>query len=225
MWQTRLAPLQRGRAVWVTTVLWSSYLSWSVEQGDCVIKSTLFLFTVIELTVACFPSYLFSYCNKYCRCTYPQWHPDKHTQANTYTPQQTYILIHMLKRCLDLWHTAAPQPGSELLYVSICGEHLWQMGDTLKSHRPLHFPKEQLPGTTNHSSVHFSSSPFSLPSPQAPAAAGERFNTTHRCKWQNRQAHEKKKKQEKRRTGRRNSRGDLDLLADEGERGKINQRE
>lgn len=62
-----------------------------------------------------------------------------------------------MPRCVDHWHTAASQPGSEMLYVSICGEHLWQMGDTLKSHWPLHFPKEQLPGTTNHSSVHYTS--------------------------------------------------------------------
>lgn len=144
-----------------------------------------------------------------------------HTQVNTaHTAQQTNILIHMLKCCRDLWHTAAPQPGSKLLYVSICGEHLWQMGDTLKSHRPLHFPKEQLPGTTNHSSVHFSSSPFFLPSPQAPATAGERFNTTYRRKWQNRQAHEKKKLEEGQ-LGRGNCGGDLDLLADERKRGKI----
>lgn len=41
------------------------------------------------------------------------------------------------------WHTAAPQPGNELLYMSICSEHLRQMGDTLKSRWPLRFPKEQ----------------------------------------------------------------------------------
>ncbi len=114
-----------------------------------------------------------------------QTHTGEHVHHNRQTSSFTC--------CLDLWHTATPQLGSALLYVSICSEHLWQMGDTLKSYRPLHFPKEQLPGTTNHSSVHFSSFSFFLPPPQAPASAGERFNMTHRCKWQNCQAHEKKK--------------------------------
>lgn len=126
----------------------------------------------------------------------------EHTHANTHNNNGSLQLLILTVTTVDtnpdwrlrLWHPAAPRPGRERLYVSICGEHLWQMGDTLKSHRPLHFPQDQLPGTTNHCSAHVSSFPFSLPSPQAPAAAGDRFNTTHRCKWQNHQAHEKEKK-------------------------------
>lgn len=69
------------------------------------------------------------------------------SKANQLWPtiaQQRHIMLSFRVLCEKcFWHTAAPQPGNELLCMSICSEHLRQMGDTLRSLWPLRFPKEQ----------------------------------------------------------------------------------